>query len=143
MTIQLTQKIVQQFQQHGEKDYPNESCGFILGRWTKNGAEALEYVQAENIKGENRERRFLIDPNAYQRVEDIADDRGLSIISVVHSHPDHPDDPSEFDRVQAWPGFSYIIISVDEGVAAQFHSWLLETDRSSFIEEKIVIEGKN
>ena len=143
MAIQLTQKIVQQFQLHGEKDYPHECCGFILGQWTNNGTEALEYVPAENTKDENRERRFLIAPNAYQQVEDEADKKGLAVISIVHSHPDHPDEPSEFDRVHAWPGFSYIIISVAEGVATQFHSWRLEADRSSFIEEKIIIKGNN
>ena len=143
MAIQLTQKIVQQFQLHGEKDYPHECCGFILGQWTNNGTEALEYVPAENIKDENRERRFLIAPNAYQQVEDEADKKGLAVISIVHSHPDHPDEPSEFDRVHAWPGFSYIIISVAEGVATQFRSWRLEADRSSFIEEKIIIKGNN
>ena len=41
-----------------------------------------------------------------------AEKLGLSIISIVHSHPDHPDRPSEFDLNHAWPGFSYIIISV-------------------------------
>jgi proteasome lid subunit RPN8/RPN11 len=143
MAIQLTQKIVQQFQLHGEKDYPHECCGFILGQSTNNGTEALEYVPAENTKDENRERRFLIAPNAYQQVEDEADKKGLAVISIVHSHPDHPDEPSEFDRVHAWPGFSYIIISVAEGVATQFRSWRLEADRSSFIEEKIIIKGNN
>ena len=93
MAIQLTQKIVQQFQLHGEKDYPHECCGFILGQWTNNGTEALEYVPAENTKDENRERRFLIAPNAYQQVEDEADKKGLAVISIVHSHPDHPDGP--------------------------------------------------
>lgn len=143
MAIKLTQKIVQQFQLHGKKDYPHECCGFILGQWTNNGAEALEYVPAENTKDENRERRYLIDPSAYQQVEDYADEKGLSVISIVHSHPDHPDQPSEFDRVHAWPGFSYIIISVAEGVPTQFRSWRLEADRSHFVEEKIIIKGIN
>ncbi|MBN4081393.1 M67 family metallopeptidase [Caldithrix abyssi] len=143
MAIQLTQKIVQQFKQHAEKDYPHECCGFILGHWTKDVAEALEYVHAENTKNENRERRFLIDPKAYQQVEDYADEKGLAVISIVHSHPEHPDEPSEFDRVHAWPGFSYIIISVVTGIATQFRSWLLDADRSRFSEEKIIIEGIN
>ena len=112
-----------------------------MGRWNNNRAEALEYIPAENTKNENRERRFLIAPNAYQQMEDDADEKGLSIISIVHSHPDHPDEPSKFDRLYAWPGFSYIIISVDSGNVAQFRSWLLESDRSRFVEEKITFKG--
>ncbi len=143
MAIHLTQKIVEQFQQHAEQDYPNECCGFIVGCWTSNGTEALEYMPAENTKNVNRERRFLIDPKDYQKVEDFADQKGMSVISIVHSHPDHPDEPSEFDRVHAWPGFSYIIISVEKGNAVDFRSWLLEEDRSHFNEEKIIIERQN
>ena len=81
---------------------------------------------------------------AYQDAEDLADEKGLSIISIVHSHPDHPDKPSEFDRNHAWPGFSYIIMSIKKGVSAGYRSWKLDQDRTKFIEEKITIikEGK-
>ena len=57
-------------------------------------------------------------------------------------HPDHPDQPSEFDRVHAWPGFSYIIIAVHSGKAVSYKSWQLNTDRTKFIEEKITIMEK-
>ena len=97
----------------------------------------VEYLPASNTKEENRERRFLIDPMAYQKAEDEAEERDLSVISIVHSHPDHPDKPSEFDREHAWPGFSYIIISVQNGKAVSFRSWQLSEDRKIFIEENI------
>jgi proteasome lid subunit RPN8/RPN11 len=74
---------------------------------------------------------------AYQKAEDEADERNLSVISIVHSHPDHPDKPSDFDRDHAWPGFSYIIISVQNGKAVSYRSWQLNQDRKFFIEENI------
>ena len=55
MAIQLTQKIVQQFLHHAEIDYPHECCGIIVGRWNNNGAEALEYIPAENTKNKNQD----------------------------------------------------------------------------------------
>jgi len=137
--IHLTQKIIDDFTTHAEKDYPYECCGFILGNFKKNDAISLEYLPADNTKEENRERRFLIDPMAYQNAEDEADERGLSVISIVHSHPDHPDKPSDFDRDHAWPGFSYIIISVQKGKAISFRSWQLNEDRKFFIEENIIL----
>jgi len=76
---------------------------------------------------------------AYQKAEDEADERGLSVISIVHSHPDHPDKPSEYDREHAWPGFSYIIVSVQQGNAESYRSWQLNADRNFFIEENIRI----
>ena len=141
--ILLTQNIVNEFTTHGENDFPHECCGFILGNFLSSGqSEATEYLPTSNTKSENRERRFLIDPMAYQYAEDRADDLGLSVISIVHSHPDHPDQPSEFDRVHAWPGFSYIIIAIHSGKAVSYKSWQLNTDRTKFIEEKITIMEK-
>ena len=130
---------------HAELDYPHECCGFILGNFVGQESLSVEYLPAENTKEDNRERRFLIDPMAYQKAEDKADEQDLSIISIVHSHPDHPDKPSEFDRKHAWPGFSYIIISVQDGSAVSYRSWQLSADRNFFIEENINIikEEKN
>ena len=143
--INVTDDIVKQFKKHGEKEYPHECCGFILGSFIDKESKGVEYIPAPNIKEQNRERRFLIDPMAYQKAEDEADESGLSVISIVHSHPDHPDKPSEFDREHAWPGFSYIIISVQKGNAESYRSWQLNADRKFFIEEniKIIKEGKN
>lgn len=138
-TIHLSIEIIEQFEKHGEADYPHECCGFILGNFKGDESIALEYLPAANTKVENRERRFLIDPQAYQKAEDEADERGLSVISIVHSHPDHPDRPSDFDRDHAWPGFSYIIIAVHKGKAVSYRSWQLNENREFFIEEDIKI----
>ena len=142
--INITQEIIDQFSSHGEEKFPHECCGFILGNYQGDETFGLEYLPATNTKEENRERRFLIDPMAYQKAEDEADERNLSVISIVHSHPDHPDKPSDFDRDHAWPGFSYIIISVQSGKAVSYRSWQLNEDRKNFIEEniKIVTEEK-
>ena len=142
-TINITQKIADCFLSHGEKEYPHECCGFILGQFKGDESIGLEYLPASNIKEENRERRFLIDPLAYQKAEDTAEDQEMSIISIVHSHPDHPDKPSDFDRDHAWPGFSYIIISVQNGSASSYRSWQLSKNREFFIEENIKIIKEN
>ena len=143
--INLTNEITQQFMKHAESDYPYECCGFILGNFAEQESSGIEYLPAANTKEENRERRFLIDPMAYQNAEDKADKQGLSVISIVHSHPDHPDEPSNFDRDHALPGFSYIIISVKSGKSVSYRSWQLHEERKFFIEENINIikEGKN
>lgn len=137
--INLTQNIIDQFKKHGELEFPYECCGFILGHYKGNESIGLEYLPASNTKEENKERRFLINPMEYQKAEDEADERGLSVISIIHSHPNHPDKPSEFDRDHAWPGFSYIIISVQEGESVSYRSWQLNADRKYFIEENIQI----
>ena len=142
-TINITENIANAFTSHGEEEYPHECCGFIIGNFKGNESYGLEYLPASNIKEENRERRFLIDPKAYQKAEDEADEKGLSVISIVHSHPDHPDKPSDFDREHAWPGFSYIIISVQNGNAISYKSWQLNENREFFTEENIKIVKEN
>ena len=141
-TINISQEIENAFISHGEKDYPHECCGFILGQFKNDESFGVEYLPAKNVKEENRARRFLINPLAYQKAEDEADERGLSVISIVHSHPDHPDKPSDFDRDHAWPGFSYIIISIKSGTVESYRSWQLNENREFFVEENIkIIEG--
>jgi proteasome lid subunit RPN8/RPN11 len=54
---------------------------------------------------------------------------------VFHSHPDHPAQPSEFDREHAWPNFSYLITSVGEGKARVTRAWSLREDRTAFAED--------
>ncbi len=141
--IILHQNIIDDFINHAQGEYPHECCGFILGEFKSNDSVALKYISVENKKQENRERRFLIDPSAYQKAEDEADKHKLSIISIVHSHPDHPDKPSDFDLNHAWPGFSYIIISIKNGKFQSYRSWQLNQDRSTFIEEEINVINKD
>ena len=114
-----------------------------MGQFKSDESFGVEYLAASNVKEENRARRFLIDPMAYQKAEDNADERGLSVISIVHSHPDHPDQPSDFDRDHAWPGFSYIIISIKNGRSTSYRSWKLNENRKKFIEENIKIIEEN
>lgn len=55
------------------------------------------------------------------------------------SHPDHPAQPSEFDREWALPWFVYVITRVELGRAVESRVWRLADDRSGFEEEPIVI----
>lgn len=138
MSIHIDQAIVSAMFNQAQDCYPEESCGFIVGyNLEVESVEGVYYYPCKNTKQTYRERRFLIDPEIYQSVEDQADDAGLSIISIVHSHPDHPDVPSDFDKNHAWPGLSYIIISVAQGNIESYRSWRLSDDRSHFNQEVI------
>jgi proteasome lid subunit RPN8/RPN11 len=64
------------------------------------------------------------------------------VIGVFHSHPDHPNQPSEFDRQWALPWFSYLITSIEKGTAVGSRSWRLEDDRTGFEEEEIIVIEK-
>jgi len=86
-----------------------------------------------------RHNRFLITPQDYLKGELEADHLGLTVVGIFHSHPDHPNRPSEYDREWAQPFFSYVITSVQSGKAVESRSWRLSEDRSQFTEESMVL----
>jgi proteasome lid subunit RPN8/RPN11 len=122
---------------HAEAAYPEECCGFLLGR-AGGGATFVERVAAaDNERQDSRRNRFLIHPEAVLAAHKEARAAGLDVVGYYHSHPDHPAQPSEFDREHAWPGLSYLIVSVRDGRMAEGRSWRLADDRERFAEEKI------
>jgi proteasome lid subunit RPN8/RPN11 len=134
VTLAIPQELLDQIHAHGEQAYPEEGAGFLIG--SDGRVESiLPLVNAR--EDEARHNRFLITPEDYLTAELTADRLGLSLIGVFHSHPDHPNRPSEYDREWAQPFFSYIITTVNDGKAVESRSWRLLEDRSKFEEEKI------
>ena len=141
VTLQLSDEVLARIHAHGEESYPEEGAGFLLGQDSGNGARAVTSIfpLTNSREDEARHNRYLITPEDYLKAELTADKLGLSLIGVFHSHPDHPNRPSEFDRLWAQPFFSYIITSINEGKAVESRSWRLTEDRTKFDEEKILI----
>lgn len=139
MTLNLTDELLARIHAHGEESYPEEGAGFLLGNDLNNGKRAVREIfpLINSREDAARHNRYLITPEDYLKAELTADKLGLSLIGVFHSHPDHPNQPSEYDREWAQPFFSYIITSVNKGKAADSRSWRLTEDRSNFEEEKI------
>ncbi len=139
VTLRLSKDMLEKIHAHGERAYPEEGAGFLLG--AENGARDVQAIFPLTNSREDsaRHNRYLITPKDYLNAELEADRLGLSLLGVFHSHPDHPNRPSEFDCEWAQPFFSYIITSVDSGKAIESRSWRLSEDRSQFVEENIQI----
>lgn len=138
--IVIPEGLLRLMEAHGELSYPAEGAGFLLGRT----GMVMDILPIGNAReNEARHNRYLFTPADYAHAEDSAAQRGLDLIGVFHSHPDHPSRPSDFDREWAQPFFSYIITSINKGAAAGSRSWRLEEDRSRFIEEEIEIKHQN
>ena len=145
MILFIPQEILTRIHQHGEQAYPEEGAGLLLGENKGNEQQVSEILSLTNEREENaRHNRYQLSPQDYLRGEELADRMGLDVLGVYHSHPDHPNQPSEFDRQWAWPNFSYLITSVVQGVAVESRSWRLNEDRANFSEEKVeVVEQIN
>ena len=136
MTLRLSPDHLHTIRAHAQHTYPEECCGLLLGTRDQDANETIELWQATNawnpeaaeLLGGNpsdRHRRFWIDPQELLMVHKYARDRHLDVIGVYHSHPDHPAVPSECDRAIAWEGYSYIIVSVEQGSAKDLLCWRL------------------
>jgi proteasome lid subunit RPN8/RPN11 len=125
----------------GEKTYPDECCGFVLGQIdNENNRVVTEIIPARNTSPETeKHHRFGIDPAEFARNELYARKNKIEILGIYHSHPDHPAKPSEFDLLNSQLFYSYVIVSVDKGVSAVMTSWILNNDRKDYTEEKIII----
>jgi proteasome lid subunit RPN8/RPN11 len=123
---------------HAKETYPEECSGVIVGMNTGEIKVVVDVWRAENTHEDERSRRFLIDPLVYMKLEQQANERGMDVLGIYHSHPDHPAEPSEYDREHAWPNFSYIIASVSSEQVEDMRSWVLKDDRSGYDEESIV-----
>lgn len=130
---------------HVQSTYPEEGGGLLLGRLDGDGAiveEALTLPNTWDVDAERR-RRYLIPDEVMFRQMRQADARGLDIVGTFHSHPDHPAVPSDFDREHAWPNWSYVIVSVQAGQAADVRAWQLRGDRSAFEAQPIITLERN
>ncbi len=119
----------------GERGYPFEICGLLMGlaRATR---EVSEVFECRNLNRLKPETRYDMDPKDYMKGEALARQKGLDVVGIFHSHPDHPDKASETDRQAAWPGFSYVIMSIQNGKFTSMKSWVLD-EKEQFQEEPI------
>jgi proteasome lid subunit RPN8/RPN11 len=138
--LKLAAEILAQIRAHGEGAYPEEGAGFLLGR-DGQARQVLKVLTLPNTREDgSRHNRYLIDPKDYLAGEREADRLHMTLLGVFHSHPDHPDQPSEYDREWAQPYFSYIITAVEHGKAGSSRSWRLLEDRSAFSEEPLKVD---
>jgi proteasome lid subunit RPN8/RPN11 len=136
--LNLSNSCRESIRAHGEGAFPEECCGAMLGRDREDGTrEIVDLIAAPNTVTAQRRRRYLLDPKVLLAAERTARRRGLDLLGIYHSHPDHPSTPSELDRQHAWPCWSYVILSVRDGCDAGLQSWRLRDDRSRFDEEEI------
>lgn len=122
---------------HAAATYPEECCGFLLGRANGSVTVVERVSPAGNERQESRHNRFLIHPETVLAAHKEARLLGFDVVGYYHSHPDHPAQPSQFDREHAWPGLSYTIVSVRRGEVAETRSWRLTDDRERFEEEEL------
>lgn len=126
-----------QIKMHALSLFPDECCGFLFGTEQADGTRRISVIrEVDNAKSGDKRRRFEITGRDYMLAERIAQEKGLLLLGVYHSHPIHPAIPSEQDRVAAQPYFSYLIISIEPDHIDHIRSWRL--NENAIFEEEII-----
>ncbi|MFQ3319071.1 MAG: proteasome lid subunit RPN8/RPN11 [Natronomonas sp.] len=132
MTLRLPAAIRDELIAHAREGAPEEVVGALAGErgaseastWNERAesgatrecgddASMVEaQYRADNAAAAPR-TRYEIAPDEELELLDRIDEAGLGVVGFYHSHPQGPLAPSETDaRLAAWPGYSYVIVSL-------------------------------
>lgn len=111
---------LKQIEADGERRYPEECCGLLVGQRQADGSvHVVEAHASANLAGPDKERLFEIDPTLRFTLQRALAGTPLSIVGHYHSHPDRPAVPSARDRAHAFePQLVWLITTVIAGRAA-------------------------
>jgi len=97
---------------HALDGLPDEACGLIVGRFDdEHRATCVRFEPCRNVAASAK--LYTIDPRDHLHIDRAADDEGLAVIGVMHSHTHTEPYPSPTDVAQAPdPGWHYVIVSL-------------------------------
>ena len=111
--LRIPQSVIDQIGEHVIAGYPHEACGLLVGKGSL--GEVLEFHPTENVA--KSARVYTINAKQHLLIERDAEDRGLEVMGVVHSHTHTEAYPSPTDVAQAPdPTWHYMIVTLKRGV---------------------------
>jgi proteasome lid subunit RPN8/RPN11 len=124
---------------HAQSAYPNECCGAMLGsidgdRKVVRVATPIEnaFAGAQNARYELRQEDLLAADAEARR-------RGMDVIGIFHSHPDCDAYFSKTDLENSCPWYSFVVLSVKNGVFDHANSFLPDPDQTKADKEILEI----
>ena len=139
--ITIDAAVLLRIEADGERHYPQESCGLLVGRQSPGGSvEVTEAHAGANVAEADRKRRFEIDPALRFQLMRALSGRSETIVGHYHSHPDRPAAPSGRDREMAFePDLVWLISAVAAGRAVETAGFRI--DATSVRRLELVIVG--
>ncbi len=107
--LEITPEVHDQMCALALAEYPLEACGLMAGE--PGGARITRFFPCRNI--EKSARIYTLDPKDHLRAERTAEDAGLEILGVMHSHTHSEAYPSATDVAAAPdPAWHYLIVTL-------------------------------
>jgi len=114
MTVGLPAPVREDIVEHAREGAPEEVVGVLAGSHGEDRSTVERSLRADNA-AETPGTRYEIAPAEELALLERVDEAGLDVVGFYHSHPRGPLEPSEVDaRRAAWPGYSYLIVSLGE-----------------------------
>ena len=146
MTLVLTAAVYEQILVHALNGYPLEACGLLVGEdqagdVISDGSHGriVRFVPSANVAASAMV--YTIDPKVHLRADREADDDGLVVLGVMHSHTHTDPFPSPTDVRQAPdPSWHYVIVSLRDPAPA-LRSYRI--DAGIVTEEPVYVEPRD
>ena len=152
MSVSIPSDYLNQIRRQAERDYPNETCGILVGPSAKkekvdgihpccNVQDAYHALDPATFPRTAR-TAYFIDPKDLFQIQRENRKKEREIRVIYHSHVDAGAYFSEEDQrialsdgKPAYPGVSYLVVSVRDGKAAEESLFSWDEKESKFISE--------
>ena len=122
--ILLPKVFRQSLEQHANVQSPLEACAILFGTSNDKIWETTDIFLTENI--DKSEVNFTISNKQLMEGYTIAEDKGLDIVGIFHSHPNSQPSPSNTDiKFMKGNPVPWIIYS---GITKEMKAYLLDSD---------------
>ena len=121
--------------EYSENQKPNESCAILFGK----KSQVSEIFRTENIEKNSLVSEIFLTENIAQspvnftisdeqliKTYKIAEERGMDMVGIFHSHPDSDAYPSSTDK--KFMDINPVVWVIYSGVGKNFRAYVLESD---------------
>ena len=159
MAVSIPSEFLQRIFIQAEKDYPNETCGIPTGPKTEK-QKLTRIYPCRNLQDEyhlqdpisfprTARTAYFIDPRDLLRIQKEAREKNCEMRVIYHSHVDAGAYFSEEDeRIAlsegrpAYPGVSYVVVSVKEGKTKEAALFDWDEKGRSFIKQGLDLTAR-
>ena len=122
--IKISESLRKNLELHANKQTPYEACAILLGNKDEKIWETTEIFLTENI--EKSEINFTVSNEQLLEGYKMAEEKGLDVVGIFHSHPKSLPSPSNTDiKFMKGNPIPWIIYS---GLTKEMKAYLLDSE---------------
>jgi len=122
--IKISESLRKNLELHANEQNPYEACAILLGNKDEKIWEAIEIFLTENI--EKSEINFTVSNEQLLEGYKMAEEKGLDVVGIFHSHPKSLPSPSNTDiKFMKGNPIPWIIYS---GLTKEMKAYLLDSE---------------